>query len=352
MFEGVQGSDQPQVTIAIPTFRRPGLLIEAVASALVQEGGGATEIIVVDNDPESSGAEALVAGLPRLRDVTFRYYVNSVNIGMFANWNRCIQLARGQWTTILNDDDLLDDNFVQLMLAELACFPDADGIVSRQRFFDQRLGATQVPTAGGVSLQDHRRKVNWSTAARLLASGRDGRHRFLAAACGRLEEAALFGGGDSRRVTPRTLFFGSMLGNGAGFLFRTQTARQIGGFYAEEFPSADYWFYTRMAAHFHLRQHRATAASVRLAENETAKPDSVRAALKQGYAIQRCLAGTHVPSWWRYLSPAILALHRGYFREVWHMEFSDSEFEALLGVKAKPERRSAMRFARLFLRGL
>ena len=33
-----------------------------------------------------------------------KYYKNEKNIGMYGNWNRCIELSNGEYLTILNDD--------------------------------------------------------------------------------------------------------------------------------------------------------------------------------------------------------------------------------------------------------
>ena len=46
----------PAITIAIPTFRRPDLLREAISSALSQRTDCPYEVIVVDNDTDREGA--------------------------------------------------------------------------------------------------------------------------------------------------------------------------------------------------------------------------------------------------------------------------------------------------------
>jgi glycosyltransferase involved in cell wall biosynthesis len=126
------------VTIAIPTFRRPETLVEAVGSALSQRFGEPFEIIVADNDPASRDAERLLGALPQLADANFRYLVNRENVGMYGNHNICLLAARGEWVTILHDDDLLDPDFLSTMFKELRARPDTDGLVCRKRFLDQR----------------------------------------------------------------------------------------------------------------------------------------------------------------------------------------------------------------------
>jgi GT2 family glycosyltransferase len=89
--------------------------------------------VIVDNDPESQCAELLLNRFPELRERNFRYIVNRENIGAWGNFNRCIQMARGQWLTFLQDDDLLDSNYLQLMFASIDEDPSIDGIVCRKR---------------------------------------------------------------------------------------------------------------------------------------------------------------------------------------------------------------------------
>ena len=48
---GVTGDRQPLVTVAIPAYKRPGLLRDAVDSALCQEGFRDFEILIVDDYP-------------------------------------------------------------------------------------------------------------------------------------------------------------------------------------------------------------------------------------------------------------------------------------------------------------
>lgn len=309
---------EPRVTIAITTYQRPDLLIEAIESAIAQRDPPPYEILVVDNDPASS-PEQLIRRLPQLRQLNFRYYVNDENLGMFGNFNRAIQLARGEWLTILNDDDLLEPDCLKLLMAELLR-TGADGIVPHKTFFDQR--EKKNPPASLLR----------RTAKRLL-----------------IEQAFL--GAVSRRIRPRKLFWGAMLGNGAGFLFRRTGAIDLGGFDPDEFPSSDYWLYKRFAERFHLRQHRAVLAKVRKAENETARPSSVKAGLQQGFRLQQSLLGSSVPRWYRHLLPMIAARHRAEFHDFWGTDVPKQEVEKALRIRLAKDRPLLLWSLRFLLRG-
>lgn len=139
----------PKITIAIPTYKRADLLKEALESAINQTDFNDYEIIVVDNNPERGcDTETMMLNYQNRR---VSYYKNVENIGMFGNWNRCIELARGEYITILNDDDLLSSLYLErvskfiseinynfnVLLVSLSHFrqiEDIDKIVSTKKF--------------------------------------------------------------------------------------------------------------------------------------------------------------------------------------------------------------------------
>tara|TARA_B110000240_G_scaffold165718_1_gene186626 strand:+ start:7326 stop:8381 length:1056 start_codon:yes stop_codon:yes gene_type:complete len=106
-----------KVTIAIPTYKRAKLLKESLESAINQIDYEEYDIIIVDNNPER-GCETeklmMLYNNPRIS-----YYKNKDNIGMFGNWNRCIELSKGEYITILNDDDLLHHNYLKNVVNKL-----------------------------------------------------------------------------------------------------------------------------------------------------------------------------------------------------------------------------------------
>lgn len=134
------GSDHsmPLISIMIPTFRRRDLLVEAVASATAQDIQRPFEVVVVDDDPASTCLEALLRAVPKIKKANFRYIRNCQNHGYYENHNRCLREARGEWFTILHDDDLLDPDFARRMLDEYEANPRIDGLVCRKRTMDTR----------------------------------------------------------------------------------------------------------------------------------------------------------------------------------------------------------------------
>ena len=104
---------QPLVTIAIPAYKKK-YIKEAIDSALNQDYKNIEVIIVNDKSPYN-----LKDIIDQYEDNRIIYYENERNIGKHNpvnNWNRCVELAKGELFTLLCDDDKLMPNFVSELL--------------------------------------------------------------------------------------------------------------------------------------------------------------------------------------------------------------------------------------------
>jgi glycosyltransferase involved in cell wall biosynthesis len=96
----------PDISIVIPTFRRPQRAIEAVRSALTQTG--AFEVIAVDNDPDGSALEALRSiGDPRV------VVVHEPRAGVANARNAGLRRARGELIAFLDDDEIAPESWLE-----------------------------------------------------------------------------------------------------------------------------------------------------------------------------------------------------------------------------------------------
>jgi len=297
-----EGADRraPRLTIAIPTFRRGALLIEAVASAIDQLWTEPFEVIVVDNDPDSEGAAPLLAALPRLAQANFRYYINAENTGMFGNWNRSIELARAEWYTMLHDDDLLVPQFASRMMAVLDRDRSIDGLTCQRLFF-----GPEVPTTRPSPLAAIARRV-----------GTEGR----------------FGGKRVRRFGPRRFFWWAT--SPVGLIVRKQDCIALGGYQPGEWPSADYYFQLRFAIRHRLFESRDHLVRIRSQENESLKPETAMSILVGAHVLRARMAGTVVPRWWLKLSGMMLERYRPTYG------FTRDAVEEATGVKLPRDRRA------------
>lgn len=110
----------PDVSVVIPTCRRPGLVVEAIRSALAQDGAS-VEVIVLDDSPDASAAEPVRA----LADPRVAYRRREVpsggNPSLVRNegWAR----ARGTFVHFLDDDDRVVPGAYRDLLSAFAGHP-------------------------------------------------------------------------------------------------------------------------------------------------------------------------------------------------------------------------------------
>ena len=98
---------KPLFTIAIPTFNRAEWLGRCVGSALAQTHDS-FEVLVSDNGSDDETPQVL-AEISDPRLITIR---QPRNIGPIANWNACLEHARGEFIVMLSDDDCLAPHFL------------------------------------------------------------------------------------------------------------------------------------------------------------------------------------------------------------------------------------------------
>lgn len=116
------------VSVVIPTFRRPLLLEEAIRSALSQTGV-AVEIIVVDDSPEGSAREVT----ERVGDARVAYMRSEPPSGgrpaivRNTGWPQ----ARGRYVHFLDDDDKVADGFYAAAGAAFAAHPERGVVFGR-----------------------------------------------------------------------------------------------------------------------------------------------------------------------------------------------------------------------------
>ena len=133
----------PTVSIVIPTFNRSTVLISAIESVLRQTYTD-YEIVVIDDGSTDDTHEKLRPYLGQIR------YFYQDNRGLSAAQNKGIELAKGEWISVLADDDEWLPTKLERQFAALdifgedfgACFTDFEFVGSRD--FQQ----TAFETAG------------------------------------------------------------------------------------------------------------------------------------------------------------------------------------------------------------
>jgi glycosyltransferase involved in cell wall biosynthesis len=94
-----------KISICIPAYKRPENLKRLLDSIKIQSFID-YEIILTDDSPDDSVKE-VVSLFPELN---IKYHKNGPALGMPANWNYAMSLAKGEWIKIMHDDDWFVDN--------------------------------------------------------------------------------------------------------------------------------------------------------------------------------------------------------------------------------------------------
>jgi glycosyltransferase involved in cell wall biosynthesis len=113
------------VSVVIPTYLRPDLVVRAARSALSQAVPGLEVIVVVDGqDPQTC------ASLAGVDDARLRVHVPDRRLGNADARNAGVSLARGQWVAFLDDDDEWLPRKLDLQLSEGRRSPALSPIVT------------------------------------------------------------------------------------------------------------------------------------------------------------------------------------------------------------------------------
>jgi len=147
----------PLVSVCIPTYRGAAFLPATIDSVLNQSYPNFEFWIVDDNSPDDT--QAIIS---RYTDPRIRYLRNEQNLGPEGNWNKCLNLAQGQYFKLLPQDDLLESDCLQEQVSlleadhahEIALVFGSRGIIDPQgrTFMTRGLARTKPGRISGLAL--------------------------------------------------------------------------------------------------------------------------------------------------------------------------------------------------------
>ena len=284
--------DNPLVTIAIPTYKRPELLKEALDSALNQNDFNSYEVIVVDNDADSIDYESETEKLIKsYGDSKILYYKNEKNLGIYGNWNRCLQLARGKWYTMLHDDDLLLNDFLKETLYILDRNPKIACLKARHRILDEREGAEKNSLKETV--KNFRRKI-W-------------------------------------KYSELDFLIGNPIGGPVGIVIDREKAINLGGFNEDYHPSSDYVFFTRYCMDYNIYYYNKMLCLYRVGENESLREGVLINATKVHYNMINVLRKKNIfrDIFFRKYSLYFSLNALKEIKSFWRLDFKEEEIDFL-----------------------
>jgi glycosyltransferase involved in cell wall biosynthesis len=118
------------VSICIPTYNGADYLQEVMGGILAQTYRN-VEIIIVDDNSTDNTLEIAREATRNVSEV--RIYQNSLRKGLGGNWNKCLEMATGEWIKFVFQDDLISPDCIE-KLYELAIQTDKKMAVCGRTF--------------------------------------------------------------------------------------------------------------------------------------------------------------------------------------------------------------------------
>lgn len=128
----------PRISVCIPAYNGEVYIAAAVDSVLRQTCAD-FELILCD---DASGDRTIEIA-SSFEDARLRVVVNPIRLGLVGNWNRCLELAKGDYIVLFHQDDLMYPENLRLKLdfldhhdqvgfvfSDIDCINDAGEVVS------------------------------------------------------------------------------------------------------------------------------------------------------------------------------------------------------------------------------
>ena len=140
---------KPLVSICIPTYNGAQYLRECLDSVLSQSFSN-YQVIIVDDQSSDNTWEIL--NQYAAQDNRISLFKNEHNLGLVGNWNRCIELASGEWIKFVFQDDLIAPECLERMLQ--VARPESSFVFCRRDFIFEAgtLQSTQDSYLAGKAL--------------------------------------------------------------------------------------------------------------------------------------------------------------------------------------------------------
>lgn len=301
----------PYITIAIPTYKRVDLLKEAIDSVINQDGDIPYEIIILDNDSINEGKSETLQLVKSYNNDKLYYFKHKENIGMIGNWNRCFELARGEFVTILHDDDWLKANYI---VEAVKALEDKKVLFFKSNCVDMRNPMNKKE--------------------RKLKNAIKGCIRYITP--------------KSRNINLNEFFYGYITWGTNAILFNKEAAINIGGFDDEFFPFQDYHFAIKYCYNFGGKFCRKEIGKHRIMDNAALtlmkdSPIDVYNVRKEIINISKKNSKLM-----EFLSMVLFDENKEYVENFWHLEVDD--IVEIADIRNKFSYKSASVLAKIFLR--
>jgi len=235
-------------TISIPTFQRVRTLRDALESAINQNFDD-YHILVVDNNPERNDeTESFMMTYKDNHRIS--YYKNTENIGLYGNWNRCVELAKGEWVTLLHDDDFYFPEYLSTYDKYLNKYPQIQCLNCNYLQWIEKERKDEISNIERDKLPD-----NFGVC----------------------------------KLWKLILFFSHVVGP-VGVCYKRENVLELGGFNPDIYPSADYEFHIRYLMSYNIYKLNTCMVHYRIGLNVYGKPETQDNTIIQNFFISRSFA--------------------------------------------------------------
>ncbi|MEP6514091.1 MAG: glycosyltransferase family 2 protein [Parafilimonas sp.] len=154
-------SNTPKISVLIPTYNYAQYLDEAIQSVIDQTYSD-FELIIVDNNSTDNTDEVV---RKYLYDGRISYYKNETNIGMVANFNKCLEYSKGEYIKYLLADDKFHPELLEKFVTIMEQYHNVSLVTSYRKFFDAKSGENVTPfiflQEGKKVIYDNLKRGNW-----------------------------------------------------------------------------------------------------------------------------------------------------------------------------------------------
>jgi len=126
-------SNKVLISVGIPVYNGSNYIRESIESVLNQTERN-FELLIVDN----CSTDQTLSIIREYGDPRIRVFVNEWNLGAFANFNRCIELAKGEFIVLLPHDDVLLPTALEIYSKGLAAEPQVGLAYSSYYVIDEK----------------------------------------------------------------------------------------------------------------------------------------------------------------------------------------------------------------------
>lgn len=124
---------KPLVSVCIPAYNNAEYIEDTIKSILNQTYQN-IELVIVDD--QSKDQTVQVIEKLQETDDRIKLYKNEKNLGMVGNWNRCLELATGEFVKLICADDMIDENAIEKEAEALQQYKTVNLVESDTRLVD------------------------------------------------------------------------------------------------------------------------------------------------------------------------------------------------------------------------